>query len=142
MAHGREPVHQRLDHHAADDRRRAPPAGAQREGEYGRNKINQYTRYLTVPLALLQAYGYLATACNAQRPIITDFDILRSTTMSQMLTLAAGTMLAMWIGELITERGIGNGISFIIFAGIVARVPQGVGVLPRPTPTSLAASPS
>jgi preprotein translocase subunit SecY len=95
-----------------------------REGEYGRTKINQYTRYLTVPLALLQAYGYLAILHGSG--IITDFDILSLTTISQMVTLAAGTVLAMWIGELITERGIGNGISFIIFAGIVARVPQGV----------------
>jgi len=95
-----------------------------REGEYGRNKINQYTRYLTVPLALLQAYGYLAILSSSG--IVTDFDILSFATISQMVTLAAGTILAMWIGELITERGIGNGISFIIFAGIVAQVPQGV----------------
>ncbi len=95
-----------------------------REGEYGRNRINQYTRYLTVPLALLQAYGYLAILSASN--IVTDFDILSFATLSQMITLAAGTVLAMWIGELITERGIGNGISFIIFAGIVARVPQGV----------------
>jgi preprotein translocase subunit SecY len=95
-----------------------------REGEYGRNKINQYTRYLTVPLALLQAYGYLAIL--ASQGIVDEFDILALTTISQMITLAAGTVLAMWIGELITERGIGNGISFIIFAGIVAQVPQGV----------------
>ena len=95
-----------------------------REGEYGRTKINQYTRYLTVPLALLQAYGYLAilTANN----IVTDFDIASFASISQMVTLAAGTVLTMWIGELITERGIGNGISFIIFAGIVAGVPQGL----------------
>jgi preprotein translocase subunit SecY len=95
-----------------------------REGEYGRNKINQYTRYLTVPLAILQAYGYLAIL-NANG-IVTNFNILSVGTLGQMVTLAAGTVLAMWIGELITERGIGNGISFIIFAGIVARVPQGV----------------
>jgi len=95
-----------------------------REGEYGRTKINQYTRYLTVPLALLQAYGYLAILSSSN--IVTDFDILSIATIGQMVTLAAGTVLAMWIGELITERGIGNGISFIIFAGIVARVPQGV----------------
>ena len=94
-----------------------------REGEYGRNRINQYTRYLTVPLALLQAYGYLAIL--SSQSIVTDFDILSLATLTQMVTLAAGTILAMWIGELITERGIGNGISFIIFAGIVARVPQG-----------------
>ena len=95
-----------------------------REGEYGRTRINQYTRYLTVPLALLQAYGYLAIL--ASQDIVTDFNILSFATLSQMITLAAGTVLAMWIGELITERGIGNGISFIIFAGIVAGVPQGV----------------
>jgi preprotein translocase subunit SecY len=95
-----------------------------REGEYGRTKINQYTRYLTVPLALLQAYGYLAIL--ASQGIVDDFDILSLATISQMITLAAGTVLAMWIGELITERGIGNGISFIIFAGIVAKLPQGV----------------
>jgi len=95
-----------------------------REGEYGRNKINQYTRYLTVPLAILQAYGYLAIL-NANG-IVTNFNILSVGTLGQMVTLAAGTVLAMWIGELITERGIGNGISFIIFAGIVAQAPQGV----------------
>ncbi len=95
-----------------------------REGEYGRNKINQYTRYLTVPLALLQSYGYLAIL--HANNIVTDFDIISPQTLGQMITLAAGTILAMWIGELITERGIGNGISFIIFAGIVAGVPRGV----------------
>ena len=95
-----------------------------REGEYGRTKINQYTRYLTVPLALLQGYGYLAIL--SSQGIVTDFDILSLTTLTQMITLAAGTVLAMWIGELITERGIGNGISFIIFAGIAARIPQGL----------------
>jgi preprotein translocase subunit SecY len=96
-----------------------------REGEYGRNRINQYTRYLTVPLALLQSYGYLAIL--SASGIIDEFDITSAQTLTQMVTLAAGTILAMWIGELITERGIGNGISFIIFAGIVAGVPRGVG---------------
>src|SRR5688500_18032665 len=96
-----------------------------REGEYGRTKINSYTRYLTVPLALLQAYGYLAIL-QASNALTGEFDILSPETIGQMVTLAAGTVLAMWIGELITERGIGNGISFIIFAGIVAQVPQGI----------------
>jgi preprotein translocase subunit SecY len=95
-----------------------------REGEYGRTRLNQYTRYLTIPLALLQAYGYLAILSQSQ--IVAPIDILDPTTLTQMITLAGGTLLAMWIGELITERGIGNGISFLIFAGIVARVPQGV----------------
>ena len=95
-----------------------------REGEYGRTRLNQYTRYLTVPLALLQAYGYLAILSQSQ--IVAPIDILDPTTLTQMITLAGGTLLAMFIGEIITERGIGNGISFLIFAGIVARVPQGV----------------
>jgi preprotein translocase subunit SecY len=96
-----------------------------REGEYGRNKINQYTRYLTVPMGLLQAYGYLALL--SSQNVITNFDITSWTTLTQLFSLTAGTVLVMWIGELITERGIGNGISFIIFAGIVARVPTGLG---------------
>ncbi len=96
-----------------------------REGEYGRNKINQYTRYLTVPMGFLQAYGYLALL--SSQNVITNFDITSWTTLTQLFSLTAGTVLVMWIGELITERGIGNGISFIIFAGIVARVPTGLG---------------
>jgi len=97
-----------------------------REGEYGRNKINQYTRYLTVPMGLLQAYGYLAILSAPGTAVIKNFDITSFETLTQLLTLTAGTVLVMWIGELITERGIGNGISFIIFAGIVARIPSGL----------------
>lgn len=101
----------------------------QREGEYGRNKINQYTRYLTVPMALLQSYGYLAilsTTSPGGTPVIASFDLTSFETLTQIATLTAGSVLLMWIGELITERGIGNGISFIIFAGIVAQVPGGI----------------
>jgi preprotein translocase subunit SecY len=97
-----------------------------REGEYGRNKINQYTRYLTVPLAILQAYGYLALLSAPQNGVISGFDLTGAQTLTQIIALTAGTVLLMWIGELITERGIGNGISFIIFAGIVAGLPQAV----------------
>ncbi len=97
-----------------------------REGEYGRNKINQYTRYLTIPMGLLQAYGYLAILSAPGTAVIKNFDITSFETLTQLLTLTAGTVLVMWIGELITERGIGNGISFIIFAGIVARIPSGL----------------
>jgi preprotein translocase subunit SecY len=101
-----------------------------REGEYGRNRINQYTRYLTVPLAFIQAYGYLALLASPQAtggtPVVTNFDLASFETITQMFTLVAGTVLVMWIGELITERGIGNGISFIIFSGIVAQVPGAV----------------
>jgi hypothetical protein len=95
-----------------------------REGEFGRNKINQYTRYLTVPMAILQAYGVLALL-NAQNPpvLLGTFDLSSFTTLTQIATLTAGAIVLMWIGELITERGIGNGISFIIFAGIVSRAP-------------------
>ena len=101
-----------------------------REGEYGRTKINQYTRWLAVPMGLVQAYGYLAllSSPNAvgSQPVISNFDIASLLTLTQLITLAAGTILAMWIGELITERGIGNGVSFLIFAGIVSRVPTGI----------------
>jgi preprotein translocase subunit SecY len=97
-----------------------------REGEYGRNKINQYTRYLTVPLAILQSYGYLALLSAPQNGVVQDFDLTSFTTLTQIISLTAGTVLIMWIGELITERGIGNGISFIIFAGIVAGLPSAV----------------
>jgi preprotein translocase subunit SecY len=100
-----------------------------REGEYGRNKINQYTRYLTVPMAFLQAYGYLALLSSTSAAgvaAVQAFDLTSITTIVQMFTLVAGTLLMMWLGELITERGIGNGISFIIFAGIVAKAPSAV----------------
>jgi len=97
----------------------------QREGEYGRNKINQYTRYLTVPLAILQSYGFLAVL-NQAGVLNTRFDLASFETLTQIITLTAGSILLMWLGELITEKGIGNGISFIIFAGIVGRAPQAV----------------
>jgi preprotein translocase subunit SecY len=97
-----------------------------REGEYGRNKINSYTRYLTVPLAILQSYGYLALLSSPQNGVVENFDITSFQTLTQIITLTAGTILVMWIGELITERGIGNGISFIIFAGIVAGLPGAI----------------
>ncbi|HEV8516515.1 MAG TPA: preprotein translocase subunit SecY [Candidatus Limnocylindrales bacterium] len=112
-----------------------------REGEYGRNRINQYTRYLTVPLSLIQAYGYLALLASPQAtggtPVVTNFDLASYETITQMVTLVAGTILLMWLGELITERGIGNGVSFIIFAGIVAQVPGAIArFLETPDPTA------
>ena len=97
-----------------------------REGEYGRNRINQYTRYLTVPLALLQGYGFLALL-NAQNVLTTTFDLSSYETITQLATLTAGAVALMWLGELITEKGIGNGISFIIFAGIVSQAPAAFG---------------
>ncbi len=104
-----------------------------KEGEAGRNKINQYTHWLTVPLAALQAYGQATLLSRGQMRVLTNFgfgspeDILP--TLSTILTLTAGTVVAVWLGELITEQGIGNGVSIIIFGGIVARVPQRVGQL-------------
>jgi len=104
----------------------------QREGEYGRTKINQYTRYLSVPMALLQAYGFLALL-NANRVLATPFDLGSWETITQIVTLTAGSVVLMWLGELITEKGIGNGVSFIIFAGIVSRVPAALtGFLESP----------
>jgi preprotein translocase subunit SecY len=105
-----------------------------REGEYGRNKINQYTRYLAVPMALLQAFGFLALL-NSQNILSSNFTLGDLTTLTQIATLTAGSVALMWLGELITERGIGNGISFIIFAGIVSRAPGAIaGFLQTPNP--------
>jgi len=96
-----------------------------KEGEYGRNKINQYTRVLTVPLALLQGIG---VAVFMQRSnVIPEFGPANlGLTLAILSSLVAGTLILMWLGELISERGIGNGISFIIFAGIVGRMPTTV----------------
>ena len=106
-----------------------------REGEFGRNKINQYTRYLTVPMAVLQAYGVLALLAS-QNVLTGTFDLSSFTTLTQIATLTAGAIVLMWVGELITERGIGNGISFIIFAGIVSRAPSAVGAfVTNPNPS-------
>jgi preprotein translocase subunit SecY len=104
----------------------------QREGEYGRTKINQYTRYLSVPMALLQAYGFMALL-NANGVLSTPFDFGSWETWTQIATLTAGSVTLMWLGELITEKGIGNGISFIIFAGIVSRSPGAIlGLIENP----------
>jgi preprotein translocase subunit SecY len=108
-------------------------AELQKEGEYGRNKINQYTRMITVPLALVQAYGQMLALNNFQSnvQVFSNFGLFSGSTwfptMTVLISLTAGTILAMWLGELITENGVGNGISLIIFAGIVARLPVLLG---------------
>jgi preprotein translocase subunit SecY len=95
-----------------------------KEGEAGRRKITQYTRYGTLFLALFQALG-ISIALEAQAGLVLDPGLtFRLTTV---LTLTAGTMFLMWLGEQITERGLGNGISVIIFAGIVAGLPTAIG---------------
>jgi preprotein translocase subunit SecY len=98
-----------------------------KEGEAGRRKITQYTRYGTAGLALFQGLG-IAIALESQRGLVLDPGLaFRLTTM---ITLVTGTMFLMWLGEQITERGIGNGISLIIFAGIAAGLPSAlVGTL-------------
>lgn len=89
------------------------------EGEAGRQKFNQYSRLLTVPLALLQSYGLLILLIRQQViPKLSPFEYATS-----MIVAVAGTLFLMWLGELITEYGIGNGISLIIFAGIVSSLP-------------------
>jgi preprotein translocase subunit SecY len=95
-----------------------------KEGEAGRRKITQYTRYGTLVLALFQSFG-IAVMLQSQRDLV-----LNPGTMFQMttvITLVTGTMFLMWLGEQITERGLGNGISLIIFAGIAAGLPNALG---------------
>lgn len=99
-----------------------------KEGESGRVKINQYTRYLTVLLASVQAYG-LAVGLEGMQSsmgsaVIDPGFFFRASTV---ITIVGGTMFLMWLGEQITQRGIGNGISLIIFAGIVAELPRALG---------------
>ena len=95
----------------------------QKEGEYGHKKINQYTRLLTVPLAALQSFGMYALLRNQK--IITSLQPLQI--LALIATMTAGTIFLMWLGELISEKGIGNGISMLIFAGIVGRLPVSLG---------------
>jgi preprotein translocase subunit SecY len=94
-----------------------------KEGEYGRYKINQYTRFLTVPLTIVQTIGIYALLKNQK--IIGFLTPLQF--ISFVLTLAAGTFILVWFGELISEYGLGNGISLLIFAGIVGRLPVTIG---------------
>src|ERR1700683_4752942 len=97
-----------------------------KEGEQGRKVLNQYTRYLTVVLAVFQAYG-IAIGLEGRPGIVSDPGLLFR--ISTILTLTGGTMFLVWLGEQITSRGVGNGSSLIIFAGIVARLPQAVAQL-------------
>ncbi|HEY7629581.1 MAG TPA: preprotein translocase subunit SecY [Thermoleophilaceae bacterium] len=98
------------------------------EGEVGQQKITQYTRYLTVALAFAQSIGYVflfrTFASDANTKVLNNFNL--GGVLLIVITLTAGTVLVMWLGELITQRGIGNGISLMIFASIVARIPHGV----------------
>jgi preprotein translocase subunit SecY len=94
-----------------------------KEGEQGRKVINQYTRYLTVVLAVFQAYG-IAIGLEGSGNVVADPGMFFR--ISTVITLTGGTMFLMWVGEQITSRGIGNGTSLIIFAGIVAELPRAI----------------
>lgn len=95
-----------------------------KEGESGQQKINMYTRMATVPLALMQAYAFLQLLERSQGNIFGGISTLQF--LSMVLVVTTGTIFLMWIGELITEKKIGNGISLLIFAGIVASLPTAV----------------
>src|SRR5213596_3727078 len=99
-----------------------------KEGQAGQSKITQYTRYLTLALAILQATGIVALARsgnllqNCDKELVYDQEI--STAVIMVITMTAGTAVIMWLGELITDRGIGNGMSILIFTSIAARIPN------------------
>ena len=93
-----------------------------KEGEVGRRKISQYTRYLTLALSLLQSFGISRWLVGQQIALTSDFSFY----LVAITTLVTGTMTLMWLGEQITEKGIGNGISMLIFSGIVSNIPSSV----------------
>ena len=99
-----------------------------KEGQAGQAKMTQYTRYLSIALAMLQATGIVAMAANGVLLKNCSLDILQDSSIFSLvvivLVMTAGAALVMWMGELITERGIGNGMSLLIFAGIAARIPS------------------
>jgi len=109
------------------------------EGEQGRRRIQLYTHWLAVPMAFVQGYGQILFINNqGGGAVVRDFGLQNDMvgTLATLFTLAAGTMFLVWIGELITENGIGNGVSLIIFGGIVAVLP---GMIPNITTQSLVA---
>jgi preprotein translocase subunit SecY len=107
-----------------------------KEGQAGQGKLTQYTRYLTIGLAILQSTGLIALAVRGQLfgdcsvPVIPDQSVFNLVVM--VVTMTAGTAVIMWLGELITEKGIGNGMSLLIFTGIAARIPaEGQNILQK-----------
>ncbi len=107
-------------------------------GEAGRARINQYTYLLTIPIAALNAFGQALALTQSNPPVLTDFGftVAPLQTLSIVVTLTAGTIFAIWLGELISEQGIGSGMSIIIFGGIVAKIPQSVGQMLQSNPAS------
>jgi preprotein translocase subunit SecY len=98
-------------------------AKLQKEGESGRNKINQWTRYLTIAITVLQAIGYIKSQIAPEAKLIAE----PLFTIVSVFVLTAGTLFVMWLGEKITDKGIGNGISLIIMVGIIAQLPSAFG---------------
>ncbi len=99
-----------------------------KEGQSGQNKLTQYTRYLTIALAILQSTGIIALAVrgqlfgNCQNPVIPDQSVFALAVI--VITMTAATGVIMWLGEMITERGVGNGMSILMFANIASRIPS------------------
>ena len=108
-------------------------------GDAGRAQINRYTHLLTIPLAALSGFGQAIVLTQSNPPVLTRFSLTEYPleTLAIVLTLTAGTVFAVWLGELITEQGIGSGVSIIIFGGIVAGVPSRVGQMLSTNPVSL-----
>src|SRR5919205_3018848 len=113
----------------------------QKQGAVGQKKITQWTRYMTVGLAVLQATGItyqfnnglLGSGADTQLKLVTKFDLPHVSLI--VLTITAGTAVVMWMGELITQRGIGNGMSILIFANVVSRLPaQGSAIYTEGSP--------
>ncbi|OQY97321.1 MAG: preprotein translocase subunit SecY [Chloroflexi bacterium UTCFX4] len=107
----------------------------QKEGDQGRRQLNRYTHWLTIPLALLQGMGQASIMANTSPPVLPGFNMLNIvnplapqfiSTWAILISMTAGTMFALWLGELISEQGIGSGVSIIIFGGIVAAIPSRV----------------
>src|SRR5437870_5248858 len=115
-----------------------PLARLQKEGELGRKKITQWTRYLTLFLSIMQSFGIAITLQKSTTGGSTPFVTNPGTgfILMTMLTLTAGSVFIMWLGEQITERGIGNGMSLLIFTGIVVGLPRGVADLVEKIKTS------
>src|SRR4051794_22952383 len=101
-----------------------PLAKLQKEGELGRKKITQWTRYLTFGLSAVQSFGIAFSLMKSQGDFVLNPGI--GFILMTMLTLTTGSVFIMWLGEQITERGVGNGMSLLIFAGIVVGLPRGV----------------
>ena len=122
FALGHHALYHRVDHLATADRRHPLAEKLQKEGELGRRKITQWTRYLTIGIAIVQSFAFSQLVVQGNLAYNPGWGFRLMT----ILTLTTGTAFIMWLGEQITERGIGNGMSLIIFAGIVVGLPGAI----------------